>query len=132
MNAAGVSRAELIAAKDQANSNCLGGLSDATVILMNEMATKTASVLAGGVSVVHKAGAHVVAWTTAIPDYITKGVDEMAKAGTTEQKLTLDEYITLNCKLNNFFNELLDESDAYVDRLVDEATTVDREYDALP
>ncbi len=125
-------RANLIAAKDEANRNCLGGLSDATVILMNELATKSAGVIAGGVSVVKDATAHVVSWTTAIPDYINKGLDEMSKAGTAKQKLTLDEYIILNCQLNDFFGNLLDESNAYVDSLVEEAKQVDEEYEALP
>ncbi len=125
-------RANLIAAKDEANKNCLGGLSDATVILMNELATKSAGIIAGGVSVVKDATAHVVSWTLAIPDYINKGLDEMSKAGSTEQKLTLDEYIVLNCQLNNFFGELLDESDAYLDSILEQARVVDADYDALP
>ena len=125
-------RANLIAAKDEANRNCLGGLSDATVILMNEFATKTAGLLAGGVSAVKDASSRVVSWTTTIPDYINKGLDDMSKAGTPQQKLTLDEYIVLNCKLNNFFGALLDESDAYIDDLIEEARKVDADYDALP
>jgi hypothetical protein len=125
-------RASLIAAKDEANKNCLGGLSDATVILMNEFATKTAGIIAGGVGVVKDATSHVVSWTTPVPDYINKGLDDMSKAGTDEQKLTLDEYVVLNCKLNEYFGKLLDESDDYVDSLTEEARQVDADYDALP
>lgn len=130
MSAASERRASLIAVKDEANSNCLGGLSDATVILMNEFATKTAGIIAGGVSVVQGASSHVVSWTTPVPDYINKGLDE-AK-GKDEQKLTLDEYIKLNCHLDEYFGHLLDESDAYIDELTAEAREVDAEYDALP
>ena len=125
-------RTNLIAAKNEANKNCLGGLSNATVILMNELATKSAGIIAGGVSVVKDATSHVVSWTFAAPDYINKGLDEMSKAGSTEQKLTLDEYIVLNCQLNNFFGELLDESDAYLDSILEQARVVDADYDALP
>ncbi|MCK5333615.1 MAG: hypothetical protein KAJ24_03815, partial [Candidatus Aenigmarchaeota archaeon] len=84
------------------------------------------------VSVVKDATSHVVSWTFAAPDYINKGLDEMSKAGSTEQKLTLDEYIVLNCQLNNFFGELLDESDAYLDSILEQARVVDADYDALP
>lgn len=132
MAATSVKRGQLINAKDEANRNCLGGLSDATVILMNELATKSAGVIAGGVSIAGDATKHVISWTTPIPDYINKGLDDMSKAGTDQQKLTLDEYIILNCKLNDFFNNLLDESDEYLDRLLEEANEVDAEYEALP
>lgn len=125
-------RANLIAAKNEANKNCLGGLSDATVILMNELATKSAGILAGGVSVVKDATSRVVSWTLTAPDYINKGLDEMYKAGSTEQKLTLDEYIILNCQLNDFFGALLDESDAYLESILEQARAVDEDYDALP
>ena len=125
-------RDRLIDAKDEANQNCLGGLSDATVILMNELATKSAGIIAGGVSVTQGASEHVVSWTTPVPDYINKGLDEMEKAGTEEQRLTLDEYITLNCQLNEYFGHLLDESDTYIDELTEKARDVDSRYDALP
>ena len=132
MRVASKTRSDLLSVKDEAFTKCMDGLSFGTAVLIKEFATKTAGLISGGVSVVKGASEHVVSWTTPIPDYVGKGIDEMKKAGTDQQKLSLDEYVVLYCKMNEFFGHLLDESDDYIDDLTERARKTDAEYDALP
>ena len=121
-------RAEIIARKDEAHRNCMRGLSDATAILIVEMATRQAGLVAGAAAFVKDSGARAVDWLTPVPDFIAEGLDRAAGGG----RLSLEEYIAINCGLNDYLGELLDDSDAMVDEYVRLRREAQDALNALP
>lgn len=121
-------RAQIITAKDEAHRNCLRGLSDATAILIVEMATRQAGLVAGAASFAKDSGARAVDWLTPVPDFIAEGLDRAAGGG----RMSLDEYIAINCQLNDYYGEILDDSNAMVHEYTSLRREAQEQLAALP
>ncbi|HDP73451.1 MAG TPA: hypothetical protein ENN46_00635 [Candidatus Woesearchaeota archaeon] len=128
-------RDSLIAVRDEAHKNYMGGLSDATAILIVEFSTRVAGVVSGGVGYAKDATSRVVDWTTLVSDAAGTALDKLYELAEDEKpadKITNAEYIKLNYDLHQFFSALLAESDGIIDKILEESREVNAQLNALP
>ena len=131
-----VIRQQLTSAMSDANKQCLSGLADATNTIIIEGATRIAS-LSSSLSSFAMQGGRQLDVASAMVDYVGDGLNKMYgyldnPNPPEEKKLTLPEFIEVNCKLYEYFKNELSYYDTELDNTIEKAKEVDTQLDKLP
>lgn len=129
-------RQQLTTAMSDANKQCLSGLADATNVIIIEGATRIAS-LASNLSSLAMEGGRQLDVAGAMVDYVGDGLNKMYgyldnPNPPEDQKLSLPEFIEVNCKLYDYFKLELASYDTILDDALEDANKVDAQLDELP
>lgn len=129
-------RQELTATMSETNKMCLSGLADATNIIILEGATRIAS-LASSLSSFAMEGGRQLDVASAMVDYAGDGVQKLFgylknSNPPEEEKLSLPDFIAVNCKLYDYFKMELTSYDTTLDNALEEARVVDAQLKELP
>lgn len=129
-------RQELTATMQDTNKKCLSGLADATNIIIIEGATRIASLSSSLTSFAMQSGRQLDV-PSAMVDYAGDNVQKLFKYldnpnPPENQKLSLPDFIALNCKLYEYFKMELASYDGILDEALKKANNVDAQLNKLP